>query len=258
MNVISLFLKEKRGQRVTPCDRLILKRGYGIIGDANAAVGSPRQVLLVGSPALAQFCLEPGQLQENILIDVQVEQFTSGQVLQLGETALIRLTYLCEPCARLEKVRPGLSRAIDGWRGMLGLVVRDGEIWVGDRICLANYVFPPLPETIRGKFEEFVCHIPQGKVVSTADVIKALGLASSYFRSIPIFLKKSSSTAPVHRIVSTDGRLLTRHMPDQVERLINEGIEIVSDRVSQVYFWDPIYFHDLRLIIPARAGSTEV
>ncbi|MEO1211099.1 MAG: MGMT family protein [Cyanobacteria bacterium J06638_20] len=239
----ALFFKPAQGALVEPTDQLMLKRGYGIVGDANAQVGSPRQVLFAGTPSLQAFGLQPGDLQENLLLDVAVESLESGTVLQLGETARVRLMFLCEPCASLERLKPGLLRKINGKRGMLGLVVADGTVQQGDPVWVMGDRFPAIPETTRGKFEDFVARIPPGKVVPTKALLLALGLTTSYARAIPTLLKKSDPSLPVHRIVAADGRLFTQHLPDQRADLAAEGVIMEGDRVSAAQFWEAEFFH---------------
>ncbi|MEO1146787.1 MAG: MGMT family protein [Cyanobacteria bacterium J06638_22] len=239
----ALFYKPAQGVLVEPTDQLMLKRGYGIVGDANAQVGSPRQVLFAGTPSLQAFGLQPGDLQENLLLDVTVESLESGTVLQLGETARVRLMFLCEPCASLERLKPGLSRKINGKRGMLGLVVADGTVQQGDPVWVLGDRFPAIPETTRGKFEDFVARIPPGKVVPTKALLLALGLTTSYARVIPTLLKKSDPSLPVHRIVAADGRLFTQHLPEQRAVLAAEGVIVEGDRVSAAQFWEAEFFH---------------
>lgn len=243
MKIAHLFIKPELGATMCPQERLVLERGYGIVGDANAAVGSPRQVLLIDTPTLDRFQLAPGQLRENIGLD-SAFSFQSGQVLQLG-AALVRLTTLCEPCAFLNQIRPGLARLIKADRGFLGIVIRGGVIQVGDTVAIAPHQFPSIPETTREKFEAFVARIPPGRVVSTTNLLLALGLTHSYYRVIPTLLKKSSIQLPTHRVVATDGSLMTKHMPDQCKALQDEGVKVINHRVSQDYFWEAIAFHEL-------------
>lgn len=92
MRAIALFIKDKHGKPVKKRDAISLQRGYGIEGDVNAQMGSPRQVLITSETALLRFNLLPGDLGENFLVDSSIERFSSGQVLQIGQ-ALIRLTF---------------------------------------------------------------------------------------------------------------------------------------------------------------------
>lgn len=245
--VIHLFRKPAPGVWVEPQAGLMLRRGIGIEGDANAKVGSPRQVLLAGQPSLEKFGLNPGDLQENILLDGAIEALESGMVVQLGAAAQIRLMELCVPCASLDKLQPGLSRRIRGKRGMLGMVVQDGGVAVGDRLQILPHRFPAIPDTNRGKFQAFVARIPPGKVVRISDLLLAMGQLSSYARAVPTQIKKAPPDLPVHRVITTDGHLLSRHIPDQAECLAAEGVEVQDGRVVSDSFWDASEFYGLDL-----------
>jgi alkylated DNA nucleotide flippase Atl1 len=218
---------------------------YGIAGDINAGMGNPRQVLLAEQGSVQSFGLQPGDLRENILVDTGLETLVSGQGLQMG-SALIRLMFPCEPCAYLETLQPGLARHIKGKRGFLGMVAQGGEIAVNETIALAPYHFPPLPDETKGRFEEFVARIPLGKIVTTPDLILALGVSRAYYRTLPIWLKKASPQLPVHRIVAIDGRLFPQHLPNQAQLLSKEGIRMESGKVDLGDRWNPEYFHDLQ------------
>jgi alkylated DNA nucleotide flippase Atl1 len=245
MKIVHLSLKPRLHEPMHFTSSLMLERGYGIVGDAQAIAGSPRQILLIDRPTLDRFDLTVGQLRENIVLSRISHPFQSGQVLQLGSEALVRLTTDCEPCALLNHIRPGLAQTIQTNRGFLGIVIKSGKIHIGDTAAIAPYQFPAIPETTRGKFEEFVARIPVGKVVSTTNLLLALGLTHSYYRSIPILLKKSPTHLPVHRIVSANGKLLTQHIPQQYNALHDEDVKVMDDQVSRNYFWEPIAFHEL-------------
>ncbi|MFB2920597.1 MOSC domain-containing protein [Aerosakkonema funiforme] len=249
MKVTKLFVKQQHGMHVEECKIITLRRGYGIEGDINAQAGSPRQVLMASTPTLADFNLNSGDLGENILIDTQVENFSSGQVLRIGKSALIRLTFLCEPCANLDKIQPGLAQISQGKRGFLGIVVKDGVIEVGDEASLTSQLFPALPDDTKGRFNEFVRRIPPGKAVKTSDLLLALGVSKAYYRTIPIFLKKASKDLPIHRIVRADGSLLSEYISEQEQLLRQEGIEIEYNRIcGNSHYWNSSYFHDLELL----------
>jgi alkylated DNA nucleotide flippase Atl1 len=249
VEIVELFSKRIGDKTVKPTHELELHRGQGVAGDVHQQVGSPRQVLLASAPYLQELGLAPGDLQENIVvdgaIDGTVEQLGSGRVLQLGQTAQVRLTFLCEPCAYLEQVQPGLVKRSLGKRGMLGMVIAAGVVWRGDAVTVLPQQFPVLPERAGDRFTEFVARIPPGKVVRTTELLLALGLTPSYYRTIPTFLKKAAADVPIHRILAADSSLMSRHMPQQMQRLQAEGVEVVNQRVAALYYWQPLYFHDL-------------
>jgi alkylated DNA nucleotide flippase Atl1 len=93
------------------------------------------------------------------------------------------------------------------------------------------------------RFVAFVSRIPEGRVVSTSDLLLALGVNRAYYRTIPRWLKTAPSTLPIHRLVSSRGGLLTTHLPDQANQLQAEGVSITNGIVSAIYFWSSSYFY---------------
>lgn len=243
-------MKEKNGTRVKECQAIALQRGVGIAADVHAIAGSPRQVLLASTSTLADFDLKPGDLGENILVDGEIEQFSSGQVLRVGKETLIRLTFRCEPCANLDKIHPGLSKIIKKRRGFLGIAVGGGEIAIGDEVSLTPYKLPAIPDDAKGRFSEFVRRIPPGKVVNTADLLLALGASKAYYRAVPTFLKKAAPELPVHRIVRADGRLLSEYISQQEQLLIAEGVAVAGERVEgDNFYWENAKFHEVKELL---------
>ena len=43
---------------------------------------------------------------------------------------------VCDPCSRMDEIRPGLQQELDGRRGMLARVVQSGEVAKNDEIEL--------------------------------------------------------------------------------------------------------------------------
>lgn len=72
----------------------------------------------------------------NLLVEGLRFPREAGYVLAIGQTLRIKVTMECDPCSRMEEVAPGLERALlPDWRGgVLGTVLEDGEIAVGDEI----------------------------------------------------------------------------------------------------------------------------
>jgi hypothetical protein len=63
-----LFLKHTKGAAVKPKPFLILKKEYGIEGDANASISSLRQVLITRQEDLEELHIPVGGLKENIIL----------------------------------------------------------------------------------------------------------------------------------------------------------------------------------------------
>lgn len=246
MKVVKLFVKPQHGSMGQECQILNVRRGYGILGDINALPGNPRQVLIISASNLTKFNLSAGDLRENILIDASVENFSSGMILQVGSSALIRLTFLCEPCNYLDKLQFGLAKKIKGKRGFLGMIVRDGALFSGDRVTVTSHRLQALSNEPKGRFAEFVERIPLGKVVKTPDLLMAMGVSKAYFRAIPTFLKKADPQLPIHRIVRADGGLLSEYIAAQQQWLVEEGVEVKQEQLAnERTYWESSQFHEL-------------
>ena len=80
--------------------------------------------------------VEPGAIRENVTVDgADVQSWPLGQRVQVGRV-LLEITMVCDPCQRMEDLRPGLRAELDNRRGMLAHVVEGGEIMLGDTIEL--------------------------------------------------------------------------------------------------------------------------
>jgi MOSC domain-containing protein YiiM len=80
--------------------------------------------------------VEPGAIRENITIEgADVEKWPVGQRVRVG-AAEFEITMVCDPCHRMDELRPGLRSELQGKRGMLARVVESGEVAVGDEIEL--------------------------------------------------------------------------------------------------------------------------
>ncbi len=92
----------------------------------------------------AGFVVAPGELGENITTrGVDLLHLPLGAVLRIGDSAVIEVTGLRNPCAQIDDFQPGLMAAVRGPKtGVMGIVLVAGEIRPGDPICVD---LPPLP-----------------------------------------------------------------------------------------------------------------
>ncbi|MBI4482841.1 MAG: MOSC domain-containing protein [Acidobacteria bacterium] len=108
---------------------------FGLEGDRHGRPGSTRQVLMVEGETLEALRLLPGEVRENIATTgVLLRSLVPGTRLKIGSEAVLEVTKGCDPCARMEEIRSGLSQALEGRRGTLARVLRGGTICVGDPI----------------------------------------------------------------------------------------------------------------------------
>ena len=79
--------------------------------------------------------LARGDVRENITtVGIELVSLAEGRRLALGEEVVLRITGPCEPCSRMDEIRPGLQQELEARRGMLATVAQGGTIRVGDGI----------------------------------------------------------------------------------------------------------------------------
>ena len=110
--------------------------GHGLEGCAHANPPK-REVLFVSSEHLDSVDVEPGAIRENLTVDGDdVQLWPIGQRVRVGDEAVFEITMVCDPCQRMDDLRPGLRAELDDKRGMLARVVESGEIALGDPVEL--------------------------------------------------------------------------------------------------------------------------
>ncbi|MBA2360834.1 MAG: MOSC domain-containing protein [Actinobacteria bacterium] len=126
----------KNSGRMDPRDRVQAIENHGLDGCAHARPGTKRQVLFASVEHLRAVGVEPGLTRENFTVEgADVEQWPVGQQVKVGE-ALFEITMVCDPCSRMDEIRPGLQEELMNRRGMLARVIETGEVAAGDEIQL--------------------------------------------------------------------------------------------------------------------------
>ena len=148
-----------------------MRAGLGVDGDAHQGatvkhrsrvakdptIPNLRQVHLMHEELFDElrsrgFDLLPGDIGENVTTrGLDLLGLPQGTRLYLGDSAVIELTGLRNPCSQLDKFRPGLmkatlDRAADGSlvrkAGVMAVVLADGDVRAGDAIRVE---LPPVP-----------------------------------------------------------------------------------------------------------------
>ena len=148
-----------------------LVAGLGVDGDAHQGVTvkhrsrvrrdptapNLRQVHLIHEElheelAAGGFEISPGQLGENVTTrGIDLLGLPAGSRLHLGDTAVVEVTGLRNPCTQLDGIQQGLMAAtlepaetggLVRKAGVMGIVVAGGEVHGGDRIRVE---LPPEP-----------------------------------------------------------------------------------------------------------------
>jgi MOSC domain-containing protein YiiM len=136
--VIGLFVSPgRKSGRAEARERVRAIESQGFEGCAHA--NPPRrEVLFASKEHLDTVGVEPGAIRENVTVEgVDVQTWPVGQHVRVGE-ALFEITMVCDPCQRMDDLRPGLRSLLEDRRGMLAHVVEGGEVAMGDEIVLVD------------------------------------------------------------------------------------------------------------------------
>jgi MOSC domain-containing protein YiiM len=129
---IHLCTKSRLPLRSVSEARAVLQTG--LEGDRHAKLDSRRQVLLVAQEVLESLGLAAGDIREQLTVrGLDVDALTPGARLRAG-TARFEVTGPCEPCERMNEIRPGLRETLVGRRGRFVRVVGEGTVTVGDEL----------------------------------------------------------------------------------------------------------------------------
>jgi MOSC domain-containing protein YiiM len=135
--VVSIQICTGHRQPMKWVERSEIIADFGLRGDQHARSGSKRQVLLIERETLDALGLPSGEVKENITTEgIDLKRLVAGQKLLLGGSIRIEITQPCEPCARMDEIREGLRRELEGRRGMLARVLTEGWLCVGDSIAM--------------------------------------------------------------------------------------------------------------------------
>lgn len=169
--VISVSRSRKHNFSKEVCDSIRLLQGLGVEGDAHCgktvkhrsrvAVDPKqpnlRQVHLIHSELLEElkekgYTISPGEMGENILTEgIDVLTLPRDTLLHIGDSAIVKITGLRNPCKQIDDFRKGLLSAVlskdkEGniirKSGIMGIVMSEGIVSIGDKIKVE---LPPEP-----------------------------------------------------------------------------------------------------------------
>ncbi len=200
-----LYTRPTKDQPPQETNELTLFAGIGINNDCHANPLSPRQVLITASDTYSDLQIPNGSLRENIVFagprfDEEQYELLSGDTLSVGnDGAALRITFPCEPCGKLNRFSPNLSRDVKGQRGYLARVVSSGKIRVGDSLSITKNVYPHISECWQARVLNVVELLPPGHFLSYTKLALLAGIANSYCRAFPKLFRKHNDL-PVERI----------------------------------------------------------
>ena len=191
---------------------LSAEQGYGIKEDCHADAFSPRQVLLASAETYQRLHLPSASLRENVTVSSPVSAWRSGSTVAIGPQVVLRVTFACEPCGRLNAHRPGLSKAVGAERGMLARVIRGGTIRAGDTVAVQMASRTWWPERWQDRVRMVLQHVPVGAVVDFRQLALLAGVPVSYCRTFPRLLASEVPQVRDRAVSATTNTELPRWM----------------------------------------------
>lgn len=161
--VVAVSLRAGHHFSKTPSLGIRLLTGLGVTGDAHMGATvkhrsrvrkdptqpNLRQVHLIHAELFDElrtkgFAVKPGELGENVTTSgIDLLALPAGTRLHLGESAVVEITGLRNPCVQIDQFQQGLmaatlDRDADGnlvrKAGIMSVVIRDGDVRPGDAI----------------------------------------------------------------------------------------------------------------------------
>ena len=189
-SLTSLYIRVGKEPAPRPVTSSQAIADFGLAGDMHASPESPRQLLLAGSTAYAQWGLPPTSLRENLLIDFSTERLASGDLLRVDNEVILWMTFLCEPCNLLERRCPGTLKTIGTNRGVLARVVQGGPLREGDAIAMCRSKAPVFSDAWQDRVLHVARAVPEGFRISYGQLAEMAGVHPAYCRAFPRVLSR--------------------------------------------------------------------
>lgn len=178
-----LFSKPLGGNALVNTQALRIET-TGVVG--NIMQHPWKQLLLLPRDTLDAFAFQAGQLKEDIVVSpgFDLHDLPSGSVIQIGSVKL-RLTFHCEPCSKIKHL--GNIKKLVHRRGYHSQVLKSGDIKLGDTIQLLAERHEAIPYVFADRIKWYLNQYPTPILV--VDLVKAIGLSSSYCRAVPNIIR---------------------------------------------------------------------
>lgn len=135
-SVVALHLSHASRAPLTRVARAEALENRGLDGDRHAKPGNRRSILLMEQEVLDQHGLAPGDVREQMTVrGLDLNALEPGSHLRIGG-AVLEVGKACDPCQRMEELRPGLRKQLEGRRGRFVQVITGGTVAEGDTVQL--------------------------------------------------------------------------------------------------------------------------
>lgn len=141
-SVVAVCISEKKGVMKHPVEYIDVKQRHGILGDAHAGDWH-RQISLLASESVNKMkAIYPdipiGAFAENILTEgIEVAALPKGTRIIVGST-ILEITQIGKECHKDCAIRKQVGECVMPKEGVFAIVLKDGTIKCGDKICILS------------------------------------------------------------------------------------------------------------------------
>ena len=139
-SVLAVCTSEKKGTVKIPVPEIMIKEGFGVVGDAHADCTTHRQVSLLANESVDKmrnkgFELDFGVFAENINTEgVDLCSLPIGTRFNIGKEVVLELTQIGKECHKGCAIRDIVGDCIMPREGIFTKVIRGGRVKPGDTI----------------------------------------------------------------------------------------------------------------------------
>lgn len=137
-SIIAVCTSKKKGIKKQSVDEVILKEGFGVVGDAHANSLTHRQISLLAIESIDKmrssgFDLKPGDFAENITTEgIDLVSIPIGTIITAGDEVILEMTQLGKECHAACAIRRQIGDCIMPKEGIFARVIRGGTVRAGD------------------------------------------------------------------------------------------------------------------------------
>ncbi len=143
-SVTSVNISEKKGMRKRQVERIELRKGHGIVGDAHAGDWH-RQISLLAEEsidtmrAMGLETLTPGAFAENINTEgIELKSLAVGTLLRIG-ACVLRVTQIGKECHHDGcAIQKATGHCVMPLEGIFAVVIEEGFVQSGDAISVMD------------------------------------------------------------------------------------------------------------------------
>ena len=142
--VISVNSSEQKNIRKDAIAEGVIKKGYGLIGDAHADCNTHRQVSLLAMESIGKmsnlgYNVHPGDFAENITTeDIELLSLPVGTLLAVGGDVILEISQIGKECHTGCAIFKQVGKCVMPKEGIFARVIKGGKVKPGDVIIVSG------------------------------------------------------------------------------------------------------------------------